>query len=69
MSANLLRKKKTTTQGRRGLQPLLPLSSTDNAARVPDAARHRCLELLAELLKSVVVSAENNPTHVSKDEY
>ena len=48
MSANLLQRKKTTTQGKRGLQPLLPLTSTDNAAR--------CLELLAELLKSVVVS-------------
>lgn len=41
----------------------------ENAARVPEAARHRCLELLAELLESVVVRAENNPTHVRKDEY
>lgn len=69
MSAKLLRRKKTTTQGERGLQPLLPLSSMENAARVPEAARHRCLELLAELLESVVVRAENNPTHVRKDEY
>jgi hypothetical protein len=68
MSANLLRRKKTTTQGKRGLQPLLPLTSTGSAARVPDAVRHQCVELLAELLKSVV-SAENNPTHICEDEY
>ena len=61
MSANLLRRKKTTTRGKRGLQPLLPLSSTDNAARVPNAARRRCLERLVEPFKSVVVSAEEQP--------
>ncbi len=58
MSANLFQRKKTATQGKRGLQPLLPLTLTDNAAR--------CLELLAELLNRVVVS---DPTYNCEDKY
>ena len=52
------KEKDNDAQGKRGLQPLLSLTSTDNAAR--------CLELLAELLNSVVLS---DPTYICEDEY
>jgi hypothetical protein len=58
MSAKPIPKEKDNDARQERLQPLLPLTSTYNAAR--------CLELLAELLNSVVVS---DPTYISEDEY
>lgn len=47
---------------------VLPLTSTESIARMPEAIRQQSIGLLAEMLKAIV-TAENNPSYICDHEH
>jgi hypothetical protein len=59
--------KKKVSRHRAAVQSMLPLTTTQSEACVPNQVRQQCLELLAELLNAGL-RAEGNPVDVPNNE-